>query len=123
MSNDARKVLLLDDDIISMMVTAGVLSNHGYNVVQSTSPHGCLARLDYEGPDLLLVDVNMPRLAVDDLFRNIRASDDLKDLVVVLFSSRPAEELDDLCVTRDLHGYFCKSMDVTRLPEYIDYFF
>ena len=123
MSNDARKVLLLDDDIISMMVTAGVLSNHGYNVVQSTSPHGCLARLDYEGPDLLLVDVNMPRLAVDDLFRNIRASDDLKDLVVVLFSSRPAEELDDLCVTRDFHGYFCKSMDVTRLPEYIDYFF
>ena len=123
MSDAQRKVLLLDDDIISMMVTAGVLSKHGYNVVQTTSPHGCLARLDYEDPDVLLMDVDMPRLAVDDLLRNIKASNELKDLIVVLFSARDAEPLDELCVARDLHGYFCKSMDVTRLPEYIDYFF
>ena len=71
MVSEKRKIMLVDDNIISMMVTADVLSAHGYTVVQTTSPNGCVAKLDYEAPDILLVDVKMPRLAFDDLIRSI----------------------------------------------------
>jgi len=123
MTDPKRKIMLLDDNIISMMVTADVLSSHGYEVVQTTSPNGSIAKLEYERPDVLLVDVDMPRLSFDDVLRNIQVSEELKDLVVVLFSSRTPSELCSVCETKDLHGYFSKTMDVTRLPEYVDYFF
>ena len=120
---EKRKIMLIDDNIISMMVTADVLAAHGYVVVQTTTPNGCIAKLDYESPDVLLVDVDMPRLAFDDILRSIQSAGEHDDLMVVLFSSRDPEELETLCTTKDLHGYFSKKMDVTRLPEYIGYFF
>ena len=123
MVSEKRKIMLVDDNIISMMVTADVLAAHGYSVVQTTSPNGCVAKLDYESPDLLLVDVAMPRLAFDDLLRSVQSSQDHSDLIVVLFSSGDPQEYERMCLEKDLHGYFCKEMDVTRLPEYIDHFF
>ena len=123
MVSEKRKIMLVDDNIISMMVTADVLSAHGYTVVQTTSPNGCVAKLDYEAPDILLVDVKMPRLAFDDLIRSIQSSTDHTSLIVVLFSSGDPREMEQLCMEKDIHGYFCKEMDTSRLPEYIDYFF
>ncbi len=123
METEKRKIMLVDDNIISMMVTADVLTAHGYTVVQTTSPNGCVAKLDYESPDVLLVDIGMPRLAFDDLVRSVQSSKEHTNLIVVLFSSDDPRNLEKICLDKDIHGYFCKEMDVTRLPEYVDYFF
>ena len=123
MANSNRKIMLVDDNIISTMVTVDVLRQHGYDVVQTTSPNGCIAKVDYEEPDVLLVDIDMPRLAFDDIVRSIQTDSTHSELMFVLFSNRPPRELDTLCNSKDLHGYFSKKMDVTRLPEYLGYFF
>jgi len=123
MVEQKRKIMLVDDNIISMMVTADILTAHGYEVVQTTSPNGCIAKLDYEEPDVLLLDIDMPRLAFDDIVTSVRQASEHNNLMVVLFSSRPAKEMASLCGSKELHGYFSKQMDVTRLPEYIGYFF
>lgn len=123
MPGEKRKVMVLDDNIISLMIAEELLVEHGYDVVKMSAPHGCIAKLDYEMPDVLLIDVAMPRLAADDLLDQIRASHDHEDLVIVLYSDMAAEELEKLCHAKDVNGYFCKSMDVSRLPAFIDRFF
>lgn len=123
MPGEKRKVMVLDDNIISLMIAEELLVAHGYEVVKMSAPHGCIAKLDYEMPDVLLIDIGMPRLAADDLLDQIRNSRDHEDLVVVLYSDMAAEELEKLCHAKDVNGYFCKSMDVTRLPDFIDRFF
>ena len=105
------------------MVTADVLTAHGYVVVQTTSPQGCIAKLDYEKPDVLLVDTAMPRLAFDDLLGTALDDTEHADLIVVAFSSSNPRDLEKVCLEKNLHGYFHKEMDVTRLPEYMDNFF
>ena len=123
MWSETRKIMVVDDNIISLMVTDEVLTAHGYEVVKTTSPNGCIAKLDYEQPDILMVDVQMARLAIDDLMTNIAHSEEHDDLVVILFSAMEPEALQTLCVEKDMHGYFSKTMDVTRLPEFVDHFF
>lgn len=123
MPGEKRKVMVLDDNIISLMIAEELLVSHGYDVVKMSAPHGCIAKLDYEMPDVLLIDIAMPRLAADDLLDQIRSSRDHEDLVVVLYSDMAAEELEKLCHAKDVNGYFCKSMDVSRLPAFIDRFF
>lgn len=123
MPGEKRKVMVLDDNIISLMIAEELLVSHGYDVVKMSAPHGCIAKLDYEMPDVLLIDIAMPRLAADDLLDQIRSSQDHEDLVVVLYSDMAAEELEKLCHAKDVNGYFCKSMDVSRLPAFIDRFF
>jgi CheY-like chemotaxis protein len=123
MPGEKRKVMVLDDNIISLMIAEELLVSHGYDVVKMSAPHGCIAKLDYEMPDVLLIDIAMPRLAADDLLDQIRGSRDHEDLVVVLYSDMAAEDLEKLCHAKDVNGYFCKSMDVARLPGFIDRFF
>ena len=123
MSGEKRKVMIVDDNIINLMIAEELLVNHGYDVVKISAPHGCVAKLDYEQPDVLLIDITMPRLPADDVIEAIRNSPDHEDLIVVLYADMEAEALEKICHAKDINGYFCKSMDVTKLPEFIDRFF
>jgi CheY-like chemotaxis protein len=123
MGGERRKVMILDDNIISLMIAEDLLVSHGYDVVKMSAPHGCMAKLDYEMPDVLLVDVAMPRLAADDLLDAIRGAPEHEELIIVLYSDMGAERLEKICHAKDVNGYFCKSMDITKLPEFVDRFF
>ena len=123
MSDAERKVMIIDDDIISLMKAEELLVSNGYTVVKLASAHGCLAKLDYERPDVLLVDIQMSRLAADDLLDSVRASPEHQELIIVLYSDMDAEELEEICHAKDINGYFCKSMELVLLGEFIDQFF
>ena len=123
MSEDKRKVMLIDDNIISLMVTAEVLTTHGYTVAKTATAKGCIAKLEYEAPDVVLVDPNMPQLAMDQLLAAVRDEEIEKEVSVVLFSDQTPTTLTSLCKSKNINGYFSKSIEVTRLPEYIDVFF
>ena len=123
MSEDKRKVMLIDDNIISLMVTAEVLSTHGYTVTKTATAQGCIAKVEYEQPDVVLIDPSMPRLAIDTLLETIREGDMEKNVSVVLFSDQPAKELVATTQAKKMNGYFSKSIEVTRLPEYMENFF
>ena len=123
MLGEKRKIMILDDNIISLMIAEELLVQHGYDVVKMSAPHGCIAKLDYEQPDVLLIDIAMPRLAADDLMASIQSSVEHEDLIIVLYSDMEAEELEKICHAKDINGYFCKSMDAAQLPGFIDQFF
>ena len=69
---------------------------------------------EYEGrprPDLVLLDLNMPRKDGRDVLEEIKESDDLKRIPVVVLTSSEAEE--DVIRSYDLHAnaYLTKPVD------------
>jgi response regulator RpfG family c-di-GMP phosphodiesterase len=120
---EKRKVMMIDDNIINLVVVEELLAGHGYDVVTLSAPHGVRAKIDYEMPDILLLDISMPRLAADDLIEALQRSTEHEDLVIVLYADMDPAELEKVCHAKDIHGYFSKSMDAQRLPEFVDQFF
>jgi DNA-binding NarL/FixJ family response regulator len=118
-----RKVMILDGNILDVMEAENYLKQGGYEVVTLTSPNGALSKIDYERPEILLFDIEMDRLNVNDLLDTLRSSPDYEELVVVLFSDMDAERLQKLCIENDINGYFCKSMDVSQIAEFLDNFY
>lgn len=123
MAAESRKIVILDDDLLHLMSTSDVLEKAGYEVVSMSAPHGCIAKLDYENPDVFLVNIAMPRLAVDDLLDTLSESDDYHDLIVVVYSGIEAELQEQCCLNKDLHGYYSKELEIEGLPSFIDRFF
>lgn len=121
--NDTRKVLIIDDNILDVMAAEKVLARNGYDVVKLASPHGCLAKIDFERPEVLLVDISMPKLNAQELFEAIQQSPEHEDLIIVLFSELDAETLLEICVEHDFHGYFCKSIGIDQVGTFLDQFF
>jgi CheY-like chemotaxis protein len=118
-----RKVMILDDNLLDVMEIEEYLDDGGYEVVTLSSPNGVVSKIDYEQPEILLLDLQMPRLNMDELLGDLRGSEEYDDLVIVLFSDMEAEKLQQYCINNDINGYFCKSMDVTQIASFLDNFY
>jgi PleD family two-component response regulator len=121
--NLSKKVLIIDENILDVMEAEKHLRSAGYEVAKLASPHGCVAKIDYEKPDILLIDISMARLNAQSLFEALHESPDHEELIVVLFSDLDAENLRAICVEHDFHGYFCKSMGIDQIARFLDNFY
>jgi len=117
------KVMLLDNSLLDVMAMQKSLQAAGYEVVRLTSPHGVLAKIDYERPEVLLVNPWMPRLDAIELIETLAMAPEFEDMVVVAVSERDAATLQAFCIEHDLHGYFSKSMDLDGIGEFLGNFF
>ncbi|HET8746245.1 MAG TPA: Hpt domain-containing protein [Ramlibacter sp.] len=85
-------VLVVDDSITVRRVTQRLLVREGYRVALAADGLQALERLAEELPAVVLSDIEMPRMDGFDLARNIRGDERLKQLPIVMITSRIAEK-------------------------------
>jgi chemosensory pili system protein ChpA (sensor histidine kinase/response regulator) len=91
-SNEVPLVLVVDDSITVRRVTQRLLKREGYRVALAADGLQALERLQEERPAVVLSDIEMPRMDGFDLARNIRADAKLRDLPIIMITSRIAEK-------------------------------
>ena len=85
-------VLVVDDSITVRRVTQRLLQREGYRVALAADGLQALERLQEERPTVVLSDIEMPRMDGFDLARNIRADEVLRELPIIMITSRIAEK-------------------------------
>jgi len=85
-------VLVVDDSITVRRVTQRLLQREGYRVALAADGLQALERLQDERPTVVLSDIEMPRMDGFDLARNIRSDTALRDLPIIMITSRIAEK-------------------------------
>ena len=85
-------VLVVDDSITVRRVTQRLLQREGYRVALAADGLQALDRLREERPVMVLSDIEMPRMDGFELVKEIRSDDALKDLPVVMITSRIADK-------------------------------
>ncbi|MEE8409342.1 MAG: response regulator, partial [Myxococcota bacterium] len=103
------RILIVDDSEISRQVVRLTLEAAGYEVLDLESARDATRVILRRVPDLVLMDVVMPDLAGDKAVEIIRARSALRHTRVVLFSERPAEELESLAKSCGADGYIQKT--------------
>lgn len=91
-SGELPLVLVVDDSITVRRVTQRLLRREGYRVAMAADGLQALERLAEERPAVVLSDIEMPRMDGFDLARNIRADAKLRDLPIIMITSRIAEK-------------------------------
>ena len=77
-----RRILLVDDDANLLVVLSEQLRDDGYDVATARDGQEALRRLDGGWPDLILLDLMMPRIDGLALAREIKAHADLPIIVL-----------------------------------------
>jgi two-component system cell cycle response regulator len=85
-------VLVADDDAALVSTLTWILREHGYQVVAVPNGENLLERLQQERPDLVLLDIMMPKVDGLQLLERIRAEPGWRDLPVLMVSSMPPED-------------------------------
>jgi DNA-binding response OmpR family regulator len=83
------KALIVDDDRVLADVLAFTLRREGFQVIQAYDGEAALLRWAEEQPDLVVLDVNMPRLDGFSVCRRIR---DQADTPIILLTVRGEED-------------------------------
>jgi two-component system response regulator len=128
-------VLLVEDDAADVMIArealrAGQLTtqldvvNDGVQAIAYLRREGTYA--DSERPDLVLLDLNLPRKSGLEVLAEVKADPDLRRIPVVVLSTSTAAE--DIVKSYDLHAnvYVAKPVDFdafTSVVKRIDDFF
>ena len=84
--------MVVDDSLTVRKITGRLLEREGYRVVTAKDGVDALERLLETVPDVVLSDIEMPRMDGFDLARNIRADERLARLPIIMITSRLADK-------------------------------
>ncbi|MCK5126981.1 MAG: response regulator [candidate division Zixibacteria bacterium] len=91
----AKKVLVVDDDENTRKFLSAALVENGYEPITAENGKIGLEKIMSEKPELVLLDVMMPKKTGFVLFKQIRREEEFKDLPVIMLTG-VAEVLEDL---------------------------
>ena len=104
----APLVMVVDDSLTVRRVTQRLLLREGYRVVLAKDGLDALERLAEGVPAIVLSDIEMPRMDGFDLVRNMRADARLRDLPVIMITSRIAQKHRDYAAELGVDHYLGK---------------
>ncbi|NMG35349.1 response regulator [Azoarcus sp. TTM-91] len=85
-------VMVVDDSLTVRKITGRLLEREGYRVVTAKDGVDALEKLIETVPDVILSDIEMPRMDGFDLVRNIRADARTRLVPVIMITSRLADK-------------------------------
>jgi two-component system chemotaxis sensor kinase CheA len=116
----ARRVLVADDSVTSRMLLKNILESSGYQVATAVDGMDALMMLKSREFDIVVSDVEMPRMDGFDLTAKIRADKKLAELPVVLVTALGSREHQERGIDVGADAYIVKSsFDQKNLLEII----
>jgi chemosensory pili system protein ChpA (sensor histidine kinase/response regulator) len=85
-------VMVVDDSVTMRKVTGRVLERHNFEVVTARDGLDALERMDERVPDLMLLDIEMPRMDGYELAKHMKADPRLRDVLIMMITSRTGEK-------------------------------
>ena len=120
----AKKVLLVDDSTTTLMMEEMILKKSTpYQCVTAKDGLEAIARAVEETPDLVLMDVVMPRMNGFEACKRMRLEDSLHNTPIILVTTRGEEEYVEAGYQSGCNDYITKPINsrelVTLLHSYI----
>lgn len=72
MKDECSKILIVDDEIKIVEAVRAYLENSGYNVSTSYDGEEALSKFEKENPDLVVLDLMLPKISGEEVCRKIR---------------------------------------------------
>ena len=90
----AEKILIVDDDKDIALVIKQYLENHGFETMSAQNGSVALGKIAKNRPDIILADVDMPRMDGLTLCKKIKQSDLLSSIPLIIISGKKISEND-----------------------------
>jgi chemosensory pili system protein ChpA (sensor histidine kinase/response regulator) len=112
-------VMVVDDSLTVRKITTRLLTRVGYEVVTAKDGVDALEKLVDITPDVMLLDVEMPRMDGFELTKFMRRDVKTKNLPIIMITSRTAEKHRNFALDLGVNEYMGKPYQEEELLEYI----
>jgi chemosensory pili system protein ChpA (sensor histidine kinase/response regulator) len=112
-------VMVVDDSLTVRRVTQRLLERNGYRTVLAKDGVDAMRELQEHLPDIMLVDIEMPRMDGYDLTRNVRGNPATRAIPIIMITSRTAEKHRRVAFELGVNEYLGKPYREDELLELV----
>lgn len=114
-AEEAPLLLVVDDSLTMRKVLSRTLEREGYRVITAKDGMDAIQVLQENMPDIMLTDIEMPRMDGFELVRNVRDDERTRELPIVIISSRTAEKHRNLAKEIGVNAFLGKPVQDEEL--------
>ncbi|WP_226665505.1 Hpt domain-containing protein [Microbulbifer aggregans] len=103
-----KLVMVVDDSVTVRKVTTRFLEREGYAVTTAKDGQDAIIQLQDVMPDVILLDIEMPRMDGFEVARHIRSSSRLRDIPIIMITSRTGKKHRDHALSLGVNHYLGK---------------
>ena len=104
-----KKILVVEDDKILQEAIAKSLVQSKFGVVTADDGEDAIKKVALEKPDLILLDLLMPKKSGWTVLKELKGDEDLKDIPVLVLTVHTDTDSVAKCIALGAKGYFIKS--------------
>ncbi len=117
-----KKILIVEDDEKSLYLARFILEKEGYDVIEAKDGLEALDKISKETPDLILMDMQLPRLDGYEATRRIKADEKLSKVLVIALTAYAMKGDREKTIDAGCSGHIEKPIDPVTFAEYIKKF-
>lgn len=123
-ANKDMRILIVDDFSTMRRIVKNILRQLGYNnVVEADDGTTALVKLKAEKIDFVVTDWNMPKMSGMELLKEIRGTDSMKDIPVLMVTAEALQENIVAAIKAGVSNYVVKPFDAATMADKIDKIF
>ncbi|AIR88389.1 hybrid sensor histidine kinase/response regulator [Pseudomonas cremoricolorata] len=108
-------VMVVDDSVTVRKVTSRLLERHGMSVLTAKDGVDAMALLQEHCPDVLLLDIEMPRMDGFEVATRIRQDERLRHLPIIMITSRSGQKHRERAMAIGVNEYLGKPYQESQL--------
>jgi CheY-like chemotaxis protein len=117
---EKKRILILDDSTITLEMEKAVLEDRGYKVAIASNLLEFQAQMEGFQPEIILTDLMMPDVSGKDIVRVLKQDFHTEKIPIILFSSKPDDELEVISEQAGADGFLSKSHGIDKLGDMVD---
>ncbi|HKQ50878.1 MAG TPA: response regulator [Pyrinomonadaceae bacterium] len=114
------KVLVVDDQSDNLTLVSMALQERGYRVSTAVNGEDAVTVALMVEPQLVLMDISMPKLDGIGATRCIRGEEKIKEVPIVILTAFDDDQFRRVAADAGADGYFTKPIDFPRLHAFMD---
>jgi DNA-binding response OmpR family regulator len=115
-----RKIMLIDDSTTNNLLYENILDSEGYEVVVCDDARLGLKKLKKEQPDLILLDLMMPRMDGFNFMEKMHSELDIKNIPVIILTAREDRSSEKRAYELGAKDYLIKPIGIAEILAKID---
>lgn len=114
-------VMIVEDDAATRRLYRFLLTNSGYTVVEAEDGQAALERFNVQPCDIIITDMNMPRMGGIDMVRTLRQNS--IDVYVIMVTAFGTPDTEKHAFRAGVNEYLTKPFDFEELERRVQVFF
>lgn len=114
-----KKILIVDDNQDSRELVVKILKSRGYQTIEAIDGEEALEKAMGEMPDLILMDISIPKIDGYEVTRRLKSREEFKDIPIVALTAHAMKGDRAKALEAGCEGYIPKPISIRELPNQI----